>query len=143
MRMTASWSGSKRTYRIQVYGARSAPNGELSSDLNRHTGTLRRKAAKKSLSQFIIAPRAQAKALRNTSAARRQAAKLCYRFRSLDSFHALRKPDDSDGMKNGFPAPNKQLPINQNHYLTRKAHTGFESVSVQWRVSRELDRTPA
>jgi hypothetical protein len=26
-------------------------------------------------------------------------------------------------MKNGFPAPNKELAIYQNNYLTRKAHT--------------------
>src|SRR4029077_16616802 len=32
MRMTASWSGSKRTYRIQVCGAKTRPNGELPSD---------------------------------------------------------------------------------------------------------------
>ena len=32
MRMTASWSGSNDPYRIQVCGARSAPNGELPSD---------------------------------------------------------------------------------------------------------------
>src|SRR6202035_3312147 len=32
MRMTASWSGSERTYRIQVCGAKMRPNGELPSD---------------------------------------------------------------------------------------------------------------
>src|ERR1700730_5231788 len=31
-RMTASWSGSERTYRIQVCGAKMRPNGELPSD---------------------------------------------------------------------------------------------------------------
>src|SRR5882724_7308492 len=43
MRMTASWSGSKRTDRIQVCGARSAPNGELPSDPPQ-TGTVRRRS---------------------------------------------------------------------------------------------------
>jgi uncharacterized ParB-like nuclease family protein len=32
MRMTASWSGSERTYRIQVCGAKMRPNGKLPSD---------------------------------------------------------------------------------------------------------------
>src|SRR5258708_24508482 len=40
MRMTASWSGSKRTYRIQVCGAKMRPNGELPSD---HYADRRRK----------------------------------------------------------------------------------------------------
>src|SRR3984893_11386483 len=48
MRMTASWSGSKRTYRIQVCGAKTRPNGELPSDQyadrRRETPELRRKA---------------------------------------------------------------------------------------------------
>src|ERR1700730_5200709 len=43
MRMTASWSGSKRTDGIQVCGARSAPNGELPSDPPQ-TGTVRRRS---------------------------------------------------------------------------------------------------
>ena len=33
MRMTTSWSGSERTYRIQVCGVKLRPNGELPSDL--------------------------------------------------------------------------------------------------------------
>jgi hypothetical protein len=61
MRMTASWSGSERTYRIQVRGAKRRRNGELPSDLNGHTGTVQTpKLCKKPLSQFIFAPRAQA-----------------------------------------------------------------------------------
>src|SRR5207253_415933 len=47
MRMTASWSGSKRTDRIQVCGARSAPNGELPSDPPQ-AGTVRRRSFAKS-----------------------------------------------------------------------------------------------
>lgn len=47
---------------------------------------------------FIVTPRAQASKprpgpLRNTSDARRHAAKVCYRFRPLDPFPALREPD--------------------------------------------------
>jgi hypothetical protein len=51
----------KRSYRIQVCGAKLRPNGELPSDpqqIDRHRQTL--KLCKKPPSQFIIAPRAQA-----------------------------------------------------------------------------------
>jgi hypothetical protein len=51
----------KRPYRIQVCGTKMCPNGELASDpqqTDRHRQTL--KLCKKPLSQFIIAPRAQA-----------------------------------------------------------------------------------
>src|SRR5438477_11985399 len=40
-------------------------------------------------------------------------------------------------MKNGFPAPNKEPPTNQNNYLTGKAPYRFESVSLQRRVTSE------
>ena len=105
MRMTASWSGSKRTYRIQVCGAK-----RIQTDLP-HTSVRREDAPmassprmimtqtpelrnEKPIALFIVPPRAQAfKALRNTSdakAARRQAPLA---FRSLDPFRALREPD--------------------------------------------------
>ena len=51
----------KRSYRIQVCGTKMRPNGELPSDpqqIDRHRQTL--KLCKKPLSQFIVAPRAQA-----------------------------------------------------------------------------------
>jgi hypothetical protein len=48
------------------------------------------------------------KALRNTSAARRQAAKLCYRFGPLTPSARSANLIAGDGMKNGFPAPNKE-----------------------------------
>ena len=110
MRMTASWSGSKRTYRIQVCGAKMRPNGELPSD---HYADRRRKTPElrneKPIALFIVPPRAQAfKALRNTSdakAARRQAALA---FRSLDPFRALREPDrQATGRRTAFPLRTK------------------------------------
>jgi len=60
MRMTASWSGSKRAYRIQVRGARSAPNGELPSDYTQ-TGTARRRSYQEeaAILRVILPPRAQ------------------------------------------------------------------------------------
>ena len=53
------------------------------------------------------------KALRNTSDARRQAAKLCYRFGPLTPSARSANLIAGDGTKNGFPAPNKELPTNQ------------------------------
>src|SRR6266478_966700 len=91
MRMTASWSGSKRTYRIQVCGAKMRPMASSPRMIMTQTPELRNE---KPISLFIVPPRAQAfKALRNTSdakAARRQAPLA---FRSLDPFRALREPD--------------------------------------------------
>jgi hypothetical protein len=49
------------------------------------------------------------KALRNTSNARRQAAKLCERFGPLTPSARSANLIAGDGMKNGFPAPNKEL----------------------------------
>jgi hypothetical protein len=78
MRMTASWSGSERTYRIQVCGAKRRRNGELPSD---HTpiGNVRRPSSAGKAHLAVHRPSACSgvKALRNTSDAKRQAAKLC------------------------------------------------------------------
>jgi hypothetical protein len=48
------------------------------------------------------------KALRNTSDASRQAAKLCYRFGPLTPSARSANLIAGDGTKNGFPAPNKE-----------------------------------
>ena len=53
------------------------------------------------------------KALRNTSDAKRQAAKLCYRFGPLTPSARSANLIAGDGTKNGFPAPNKEPPTNQ------------------------------
>src|SRR5207248_6554293 len=62
-------------------------------------------------------------ALRNTSDARRQAAKLCYRFGPLTPSARSANLIAGDGTKNGFPAPNKEPAKTKNHHLTGKAHT--------------------
>jgi hypothetical protein len=61
------------------------------------------------------------KALRNTSPARRQAAKLCYRFGPLTPSARSANLIPGDGTKNGFPAPNKEPAKTKNDYLTGKA----------------------
>src|ERR1700736_5826299 len=70
-------------------------------------------------------------ALRNTSDARRQAAKLCYRFGPLTPSARSANLIAGDGMKNGFPAPNKEPPTTKNAYLTGKALYRFESVFLR------------
>jgi hypothetical protein len=78
MRMTASWSGSERTYRIQVSGAKMRPNGELPSDY--YADRRRRQTPELRTEAHLTVHRPSAcsgvKALRNTSDAKRQAAKL-------------------------------------------------------------------
>src|SRR6202023_399754 len=96
MRMTASWSGSERTYRIQVCGVKLRPNGELPSDLY---GDIQQSSSDAGASQkrplAVHRPSACSgvKALRNTSDAKRQSRQATLAFRSLDPFRALRKPD--------------------------------------------------
>src|SRR6266567_798882 len=70
------------------------------------------------------------KALRNTSAARRQTAKLCYRFGPLTPSARSANLIAGDGTKNGFPAPNKEPA--KNPYR-------FESCFLQQRVRLSRD----
>src|SRR5690242_11065110 len=55
------------------------------------------------------------KALRNTSPARRQAAKLCYRFGPLTPSARSANLIAGDGTRNGCLAPNKEPVTNQKH----------------------------
>src|SRR5438045_4644007 len=143
MRMTASWSGSKRTYRIQVCRAKMRAMASSPRILNTQTGTVRRpKLSQKSpVAVHHRSACSGVKALRNTSAARRQAAKLCYRFGPLTPSARSANLIAGDGMKNGFPAPNKELAKTKNNHLTGKAPYKFESGLLQRRVTSELDRT--
>ena len=131
----------KPSYRIQVCSAKMRAHGELPSD-PLQTGTHRspKLAMQKAPSQFIVAARAQnVKALRNTSPAKRQAAKLCYRFGPLTPSARSANLIAGDGTKNGFPAPNKEPPTNQKHDLTGKAPYRFESVPLQQTVRLSRD----
>jgi hypothetical protein len=131
MRMIASWSGSKRTYRIQVCGTKMCPNSELPSDPPRSDTQPPTKHEAMQKARLAVHRRSACsgvKALRNTSDARRLAAKLCYRFGPLTPSARSANLIAGDGTKNGFPAPNKEPTINQNHYLTAKAPYKFESI---------------
>src|SRR6516165_1941194 len=61
------------------------------------------------------------KALRNTSVAKRQAAKLWLAFRSLDLFRALREPDRRRRDEKRPCRSEQKTATNQNDYLTGKA----------------------
>src|SRR6516165_8071566 len=63
------------------------------------------------------------KALRNTSVAKRQAAKLWLAFRSLDLFRALREPDRRRRDEERPFRSEQKTATNQNDYLTGTPHT--------------------
>ena len=96
MRMIASWSGSNDPTAYKSVARRSVPNGELPSD-PQHTGRQapirHRSYAKARLAVHRRSACSGVKALRNTSAARRHAAKALLPFRSLAPFRALREPN--------------------------------------------------
>ena len=125
MRMTASWSGSKRIDRIQVCGARSAPpNGELPSDQYAARRTSHTELRRKARLPPVHRPSACSgvKALRNTSVAKRQAAKLCYRFGPLTPSARSANLIAGDGTKNGLSrSEQKTVSATQNNRLTGKA----------------------
>ena len=125
MRMTASWSGSERTYRIQVCGVKMRPNGELPSDLY---GDIHQSSSDAGASQkrplAVHRPSACSgvKALRNTSDARRQSRQAVLAFRSLDPFRALREPDcRRRDEERPFPLRTKNSQHNPKQPLDRKS----------------------
>ena len=115
MRMTASWSGSNDPTVYKSVARRCALNGELPSDpqqTDRHRPDA--EVCEKPVSQFIIAPRAQASRRCETQATLgRQAAKLCYRFGPLTPSARSANLIAGDATKNGFLAPNKEPATNQ------------------------------
>jgi len=142
MRMTASGSGSERTYRIQVCGAKMRPNGELPSDLHRQAGTVRHTGAlqKSPVAVHHRSAGSGVKALRNTSVARRQAAKLGSRFGPLTPSARSANLIAGDGTKNGLSrSEQKTVSTTQNNRLTGKAPYKFESISLQRGVLCEPD----
>src|SRR5882762_10420603 len=102
MRMTASWSGSEWTYRIQ-----------------RQTPELRRDAP---LAVHRPSACSGVKALRNTSDAKRQSRQALLAFRSLDPFRALREPDcRRRDEERPFPLRTKNSQQNPKQPLDRKS----------------------
>ena len=115
------------------------PNGELPSDplTDRHRQTP--KLCKKPLSQFIIAPRAQASRRCETQASLSgKAAKLWLAFRSLDLFRALREPDRRRRDEKRPCRSEQKTATNQNDYLTGKA----PYKSCELRITRSAPGRP-
>ena len=108
----------KPSYRIQVCGTKMRANGQLPSDpsTDRQTTTDQTTKAmqKARLAVHHRSACSGVKALRNTSNAGRQAAKLCYRFGPLTPSARSANLIAGDGTKNGFPAPNKEPAPNEN-----------------------------
>ena len=102
-----------------------APNGELPSDPQAPASP---KLCKKPVSQFIIAPRAQASRRCETQAPLGEAAKLCYRFGPLTPSARSANLIAGDGTKNGLSrSEQKTVCTTQNNRLTGKAPYRFES----------------
>jgi hypothetical protein len=142
MRMTASWSGSKRTYRIQVRGARSAPNGELPSDYTQ-TGTARRRSYQEeaALLRVILPPRAQPSRRCETQAPLSGKPPSCAKcFGPLTASARSGNLIAGDATKNGpFPLRTKNQQKPKTNSLTGEAPYKFESISLQRGVWYELD----
>jgi hypothetical protein len=100
------------------------------SKIDRHRQTLKLCRKKAPVAGHHRSACSGVKALRNTSDARRQAAKLCYRFGPLTPSARSANLIAGDGTKNGFPAPNKEPAKTKNHHLTGKAPYKFESISL-------------
>jgi hypothetical protein len=111
---------------------RCAPMASSPRILNRPTDRHRPDAQAMPKTRLAVhhrAARSGLKALRNTSAARRQAAKLCYRFDPLTPSARSANLFAGDGTKNSVPAPNKEPKTTRNDRLTEKPHTGSNLVS--------------
>src|SRR6202008_3313096 len=102
------------------------PNGELPSDPQQKTATVRR--AKSPLAVHRRSACSGVKALRNTSHARRHAAKLCYRFGPLTPSARSANLIAGDGTKNGFSSSEQRTGKTKNDHLTGKAPYRFESL---------------
>jgi len=105
----------KQPYRIQVCGAKIRPNGEfpLGSSTDRQAPSDAEALQKAPVAGHHRSACSGVKALRNTSHARRHAAKLCYRFGPLTPSARSANLIAGDGTKNGLPAPNKEPAANQ------------------------------
>ena len=119
MRMTASWSGSKRTDRIQVCGAKMRPMAS-SPRIVTQTCAVRRRTSKREAHLAVHRPSACSgvKALRNTSDAKAASRQAPLAFRSLDPFRALREPDRRRrDEKRPFPLRTKNRQRTKNDHL--------------------------
>src|ERR1700738_1318558 len=122
MRMTASWSGSNDPTVYKSVARRCAQwRAPLGSSTDRQAPSDAEAMQKAPVAVHHRFACSGVKALRNTSDARRQAAKLSYRFGPLTPSARSANLIPGDGMKNGLPAPNKELTANPKQPLDRKS----------------------
>src|SRR4029077_8183032 len=128
----------KRSYRIQVCGTKIRPTwrAPLGFSTDRQIGTDQTPThAKSPIAVHRRSACSGVKALRNTSAARRQAAKLCYRFGPLTPSARSANLIAGDGTKNGFPLRTKNRQQSKNT-LDRKS-----PIQVRIRLSPAVSQT--
>ena len=125
----ASWSGSNDPTVYKSVARRCAPMASSPWILDRQTGTPNAEAMQKApVAVHRRCACSGVKALRNTSSARRQAAKLCYRFGPLTPSARSANLIAGDGTKNGLSrSEQKTLSTTQNNRLTPEAPYKFES----------------
>jgi hypothetical protein len=124
MRMTASWSGPNDPTEYKSVARRYAQSrAPLGSSTDRQTGTDQKPTlCKKPVSQFIVAPRAQASMRCETQATLGgQAAKLCYRFGPLTPSARSANLIAGDGTKNGLSRSEQRTATNPKPLLDRKS----------------------
>ena len=141
MRMTASWSGSKRSYRIQVCGTKIRPTwrAPLGFSTDRHSPPTKHRTE---LMQKALSSSSSLRVLRCQGAAKHKRrgetqaplggkpAKLCYRFGPLTPSARSANLIAGNETKNGFPAPNKEPTTNQKQRLDRKSPIQVRRTSV-------------
>src|SRR2546423_14550315 len=134
MRMTASWSGPNDPTEYKSVARRCRPIASSPRILNRPTDRHRPETDARQKARLAVHHRSACsgvKALRNTSDARRQAAKLCYRFGPLTPSARSANLIAGDGTKNSLSRSEQRTATNQNNYLTGKAPYKFESGFLQ------------
>src|SRR6201998_171841 len=112
----------KRSYRIRVCGTKICPLGELPSDSQQTDQNTKPNLNAKPVAVHRRSACSGVKARRNTSAAKRQAAKLCYRFGPLTPSARSANPDRRRRDEEpAFPLRTKNPTTNQKQLLDRKS----------------------
>src|SRR5215472_7483736 len=126
-----------RSYRIQVCSTKMCPNGELPSDsqqTDRHQPDT--EVREKPVSQFIIAPRAQASRRCETEAPLDGKPPSFATVSVLDPFRALREPDRRRRKRRTAFRLRTKNGNKPKYDLTEKAPYRFESGSLLRRVNK-------
>src|SRR5712675_2854624 len=125
MRMTASWSGPNDPTEYKSVARRCRPIASSPRILNRPTDRHRPETDARQKARLAVHHRSACsgvKALRNTSDARRQAAKLCYRFGPLTPSARSANLFAGDGTKNGLSrSEQRTVSKTQKQPLDRKS----------------------